>query len=132
MKAMALYLVTSIVTGVHILYLASAILWGAPLNPLHCVCFLGSVLLLFASVRAPFVPRTGAKIALAGSIAAWCFYVPVIVVSSLMPFAAWRDIRISASSGIYAPVVGFFGGPILLVATTIYTIFVLKRPRQSS
>jgi hypothetical protein len=131
MKALALYLATAIVTGLLAFYLAMEMIWGAPLNPLHYVSFLGSVLLFIASLTAPFSPRVGAKIAVAGSIATWCLYGPAIVSSILMPFTTWQSIKFDLKFREYVPVVGLLAGPILLVAATVYAIAVLKRPLQS-
>src|SRR5579864_3177481 len=85
MKAAFLYLITAIVTGIYVFYLASWSIWGAPRNPLHYVSFFGSLALVSAGFIAPFRPRAAAIVALAGSCIAWCFFAPAIIYSLLTP-----------------------------------------------
>jgi len=80
MKALALYLVTGVVTGFHVFYLMMLAIWGAPISPLQYVSMMGSAGLLVASVVAVFKPRLASEIALAGAIAIWSFYIPALVV----------------------------------------------------
>jgi hypothetical protein len=132
MRAVALYLLTAVVTGTHAFWLASGMIWGAPPNPLHYLSFAGSILLFIAALRAPSSARTSAKIGLAGSLAAWCLFAPLILAQALMPFSAGQEIQMLASSREYVSLVGMFGGPILLAVTTAYTIFVLKHSPRSA
>jgi hypothetical protein len=112
--------------------LASEMIWGAPRNPFHYVSFFGSILLLVAALAAPFSARVSAKIALGGLAAAWCFYAPAIIVSSLAPFAMWQEIKIDASSRDWVPLVGILFGPLLLLVATLYAISVLKHSPRSA
>ena len=131
MKAAALFLLTAIVTGAHAFWLTSEMMWGAPPNPLHFAALGGSILLFVAAMRAPTSPRAATKTGLAGCIAAWCLYAPLIVLDVFMPFTMGQEVRILASFRDYVPLVGLFGGPILLVASTAYTIFFLTRSQKT-
>jgi|HubBroStandDraft_1064217.scaffolds.fasta_scaffold477354_2 hypothetical protein len=92
---------------------------GAPINPLNCIAFLGSVTLLGAGVLMPFRARIAVKLGLAGALLLWVFYAPLISVSIGMPFSTWREIRAFLSFRDYVPLVGMLVGPILLVACTV-------------
>ena len=131
MKAAAMYLLTAVVTGAHASWMASEMIWGAPPNPLHFISFGGSILLLVAALRFRASPRTRAKIGLGGCVAAWCLYAPLSVLCAFMPYTMGEEVRLFLSLREYVPLVGLFGGSILLVATTVYTILLLMGSRRT-
>ena len=73
-----LYLVTAIVTGVHLWSLLSFALYGAPFNLLELISLLGSFSLLLAAYISLFRPHAGARLALIACLVMWCFYAPAI------------------------------------------------------
>ena len=68
MKAVALYVLTALVTGLHNFYWLMNIVNGAPINLLNCTALLGSATLLGAAVLVTLRPRVAAKVGLAGSL----------------------------------------------------------------
>ncbi|HXQ24917.1 MAG TPA: hypothetical protein VN822_00775 [Candidatus Acidoferrales bacterium] len=131
MKAAALYLVTAVVTGVYVFYLAMETIWGAPRFALHYVSFSGSCLLVVASMAAPFRWRAGAIVALTGSAAVWCFFAPAIIYWTIMPFTFWAGMKDSFLFHDYVPALGPLVSPILLTASTTYAIYLLKYSQRS-
>jgi hypothetical protein len=127
MKRASLYVLTALVTGLHNFYWLMSIVNGAPLNPLNCAALAGSALLLVAAVILLFRTRIGALLALAGSALSWVFYAPFIVVSAVMPFSTWLEIRGFISYREYVPLAGIFFAPILLLVCTVDSIRLLRR-----
>jgi hypothetical protein len=127
MKASALYLLTAIATGIHVIYLAMWSSLGAPKNPLHYVVFTGCAILAIAALLAPFRPRAAAILALVGSLAALFFYLPALIYNSLTPYTYGAAIKDAIRSGEYLGAVGPIVAAILLVASTIYAIRRLMR-----
>jgi len=56
--------------------------WGAPTHPTQYVSLLGSFLMVLASYASLFRLRPAAWIALVGSLSAWTFYGPALVITS--------------------------------------------------
>ena len=129
MKTATLYVVAGVVTGLHNFYLIMDMVNGAPIPLLNCAALLGSVMLLAAAVLVLFRPRVAAKVGLTGSLLSWLFYAPLLIFSLLMPFSAWMDIRSSLSSHEFIPLVGVLLGPILIIATTVNSILLVRRHR---
>jgi hypothetical protein len=128
MRLAALYLVTAIMTAVHVLYLLLGGLYGAPTTATQYVSLVGSVILFVAGAIAFFSSRVAAIIALIGSLAMWCFYVPALVHSF---FGFWDNLRLAFSLRQYVPAVGAIACPLLLAICTIYTWHFLRSPRVS-
>jgi hypothetical protein len=80
MLPFCLYFVAGIVTGFNVYTLALAV-YGARLNPLELVSFLGSLCLLIAAYVSLSRPNAAAKLALLASLMIWCFYGPAIAKS---------------------------------------------------
>jgi hypothetical protein len=72
-----LYVVTGVVTGLHVYTLMFAG-FGIPFNPLELVSLLGSLCLLIAAYLSLFKPYAAARLALVAALAMWCFYGPAI------------------------------------------------------
>ena len=68
-----LYVVTGVVTGLHVYTLMFAG-FGMPFNPLELISFLGSLCLLLAAYLSLFKPDAAARLALVAALAMWCFY----------------------------------------------------------
>jgi hypothetical protein len=131
MKALSLYALTALITGLHNFYELMSIVNGAPVNLLNCVGLLGSAMLVGGAMLAPVQPRAAVKLALAGSLLCWVFYAPLIVVSLLMPFSTRLEIRSLISSRDYVPLVGVFFGPVLLAASTTISMLSVRHHRES-
>ena len=123
-----LYFLTALVTGLHNLYWLMDFVNGAPINLLilNGVAFLGSGVLVVASVLAHRRPRVAAKTGLVGSALLWAFYLPMIVLAFFMPFSTWESIREFVSFREYVPLIGTLLGPILLIICTAAGIWTLK------
>jgi hypothetical protein len=132
MKAAVLYLLAAATTAVHVSYLASQAILGAAGNPLHDVSFAGSVGLAFAALMAPFRARRAAIIALGGSLACWCFYIPALVISFLVqrPLSS-PEVRFLFANREYVALLGPFVCPLLLLGTMVYAIRLMKRSAVS-
>lgn len=74
-----LYLLTGIATGLHVLYLLSWAVWGAPTHPLQYISVVGSLVVIVAAYVSLFKPRIAARFALLGLAAVWPFYVTAVV-----------------------------------------------------
>ncbi len=72
-----LYFLTGVVTGFHVYTLLFAA-YGAPLNPLEVVSWLGSFCLLMAAYLSLFRPHVAGRLALIACLLMWCFYAPAI------------------------------------------------------
>lgn len=72
-----LYFLTGVVTGFHVCTLLFAA-YGAPLNPLEVVSWLGSFCLLIAAYLSLFRPHAAGRLALIACLLMWCFYAPAI------------------------------------------------------
>jgi hypothetical protein len=72
-----LYVVTGVITGLHVYTLMFAG-FGMPFNPLEVVSLLGSLTLLIAAYLSLFKPEAAARLALVATLAMWCFYGPAI------------------------------------------------------
>jgi hypothetical protein len=131
MRVALVYFTFAIVTGLYSFYVAMEGIWGAPPNPLAYLCFLGSVLLFVAAIVAPFSHRRAAKLALAGCIAAACLFLPLFVVSILMPFTTMQTLRDFAHWRDLVPLVGMLGGPILLAAAAACAVSTIRRSSAS-
>jgi hypothetical protein len=68
-----LYVVTGVVTGLHVYTLMFAG-FGMPFNPLELISLLGSSCLLIAAYLSLFNPEAAARLALVAALAMWCFY----------------------------------------------------------
>ena len=128
---MALYVLTALVTGLHNFYWLMNIVNGAPIDLLNCTALLGSATLLGAAVLVTLRPRVAAKVGRAGSLLLWVFYAPLITVGLLMPFSTWLQIRTFISFRDYVPLVGLFVGPILLIASTVNSIRLVRHHQES-
>jgi hypothetical protein len=129
MKTATLYVVAGVVTGLHNFYLIMDMVNGAPIPLLNCAALLGSVMLLAAAVLVLFRPRVATKVGLMGSLLSWVLYAPLLIVSFFMPFSAWMDIRSYLSYHEFISLVGVILGPILIVATTVNSILLVRRHR---
>jgi hypothetical protein len=129
MKTATLYVVAGVVTGLHNFYRIMGMVNGAPVPLLNCAALLGSVTLLAAAVLVLFRPRVATKVGLMGSLLSWVLYAPLLIVSFFMPFSAWMDIRSYLSYHEFIPLVGVILGPILIVATTVNSILLVRRHR---
>lgn len=127
MKAMLLYALTALVTGLHNLYRVMGIVNGASVNLLNCAALMGSMVLFGGAVLVPFKPRLAARLALAGSFLTWVFYAPLIAVSLFMPYTAWLEIRSFVSFREYIELAGVLFGPPLLIAATVTSILFFRR-----
>jgi hypothetical protein len=132
MKAVTLYVLTAVVTGLYDFYRLMETVNGAPLPLLNLVAILGSGTLVGAAILVPFQPRVAGRVGLAGSLLSWAFYAPLLVVGSLMPFTFWTSIRSDFSSREYIPLVGVILGPMLLAACTVNSILSSRRHLQSA
>ena len=132
MKAVALYVLTGLITGLHNFYLFMNVVNGAPINLLNCIALLGSATLLGAAVLVPLRPRAAAKVGFAGSLLLWVFYAPLIVVSLLMPFSTWLQIRTFTQFHDYVPLVGMLVGPVFLIACTVNSTLFFRRRQESA
>jgi len=70
-----LYVVTGVVTGLHVYTLMFAG-FGMPFSPLELISLLGSLCLLLAAYLSLFRPDAAARLALVAALAMWCFYGP--------------------------------------------------------
>jgi len=129
-KAAALYFLTAIVTGLYAFCVGIVKLWGATPNLLPHLSFLGSVLLLVAAVASAFSARPAAKIALAGSAAISCLYVPLMVATAFQPSAFWPEPKSLAPFKEFVAIAGILGGPILLAATIVCAVSILWRSSE--
>lgn len=77
MLPFTLYVVTGVVTGLHVYTLMFAG-FGMPFNPLELISLLGSLCLLIAAYLSLFKPAAAARLALVAALAMWCFYGPAI------------------------------------------------------
>lgn len=131
MRSAIVYFVFSVVAGLYAFYRASETIWGSRPNPLAYLCFFGSVLLLVAAIVAPFSQRAAAKLAIVGCIATACFFLPLFVVSILMPFTTMQTLQHFAHFRDYVPLMGMLGGPILLAASTACAVSAIRRSSAS-
>jgi hypothetical protein len=121
MIAVALYVLTAVVTGLHVFYLMMWAIWGAPTSPLQYVSLIGSVVLLLSAVAAFFNRRLAAAIAIVGSVMVWSFYAPALV----FDFTRLLGLLLHAPKEVLSTMI-----PILLLAVcTFYGVrHVRKRP----
>jgi hypothetical protein len=132
MKWVAVYAVTALITGTHNFYVLMNMVNGAPISLLNCIGIFGSATLLGASILITFRSHSAAKIGLVGCILSWVFYAPLIIVSLMLPFSTWSEIRFDASSHEYVPLVGRLVGPVLLIICTMNSIIALRQNRATS
>ena len=119
MKAVVLYAVTALVTGLHSFYLLMSVVNGAPVPLLNLIALLGSVTLLCAAVLLSLGRRGVAEVGLVGSGMLWVFYAPLIVISLLMHFSALQEIQSYIKFHDYVPLFVALVGPLLLVVCTV-------------
>jgi hypothetical protein len=131
MKAVTLYVVTALVTGLHNFYWLMNMVNGAPLNLLNFTALLGSVTLVGAAMLAPFRPHIAAAIGFAGSLLLWIYYAPLIIVSLFTPFTARNEIQVFISFHDYVPLVGMLVGPVLLILSTTKSVLFFKHDSES-
>jgi hypothetical protein len=129
MKLATLYVLTAVVTGLQNFYRLMDRVNGAPINPLNCVALVGSVTLIGAAFLVPFKPHVAAGVGTTGSLLSWVFYGPLLVVSFLMPFSAWSDVRSFFFFHEYIPLAVMILAPVLLIACTVNSILILRRRR---
>jgi hypothetical protein len=75
--ARVLYLLTGIVTAVPVLWALGWAVWGAGISVTEYLSLIGSGLLLVAAASSG--RRSAARLALLGTLAAWCFYLPAVL-----------------------------------------------------
>jgi hypothetical protein len=132
MKWVPLYALTALITGLHNFYGLMSMVNGAPINLLNCISLLGSATLLGAAVLLPLRVHAATRVGLLGSILCWVFYAPLIFVSIIAPFSAWREIQFDLSFRDYVPVLGRLFGPVLLILCTANSVILLRRNRPVS
>src|ERR1700689_4995780 len=78
MLPFVIYLVTAIVTGIHLLTLLSLAAYGVTISPFELLALLGSFSILIAAYVSLFRPYAAARIALLAAIIMWSFYGPAM------------------------------------------------------
>ena len=127
---MPLFVLTALVTGLHNFYGLMETVNGAAMNLLNCVSLLGSAMLLVAAVLLTFRQHTATKLGFLASLLCWVYYAPLLFVSLVAPFSAWRQIQFDLKFHEYVPVVGRLVGPILLLLCTATSIILLRALRS--
>jgi hypothetical protein len=127
MKASALFLLTAVVTGLHAFYVESAMVWGAKLNLIALVSFLGSCTLLVGSGFAPFKKRASAWAAIMGVLMTLIMYLPIVVIAISMPYTTAEEIKNWVHYKEIVPLAGTLFGPLLIAMTLTYSVALLKR-----
>jgi hypothetical protein len=74
-----LYLIAGVMTAVPVLFGLGWAVWGAPISIWEYVSLLGSLVLVLSAYVSLVQARKAARLALAGAIAIWSFYLPAIV-----------------------------------------------------
>lgn len=131
MKAVTLYVLTALVTGLHNFYWLMGRVNGAPLNLLNFTALLGSVTLVGAAMLVLFRPHVAAGMGFAGSLLLWVYYAPLTIVGVLTPFTTRTEIQGFIKFHDYVPLVGMLVGPILLIVCTTNSVLFFKHHPES-